>query len=103
MSNPQVESLRKLGRLAQVQQDIIEILKKYASVEMPLCSHEILGLAGYETIISIAQGIKPGNRGYSIPSSWVGSVAADMANKGIINQVNKICNYNKHNDEAWYV
>ena len=35
MSNPQVESLRKLGRLAQVQQDIIEILKKYASVEMP--------------------------------------------------------------------
>lgn len=103
MSNPQINILKAQGSLTQVQNDILEILKRYATTADPLCSHEILGLANSETIIAIGQGITPGIGGFSIPSSWIGSVAADITNNGKISETSKLCKFNKHVDEAWHL
>ncbi|AHM57249.1 hypothetical protein EAL2_c19680 [Peptoclostridium acidaminophilum DSM 3953] len=109
MSNPQINTLSNQGTLKDVQDDIVDILVKYSSDDKPLCSHEILGLANATTIKAIADGINPSSGGtinaggYSIPSSWIGSVAADMAKNQRIIPKNKKCTFNEHDDEAWYI
>ena len=103
MSNPQIESLKSQNKLVSVQEDIIEILKRYASKETPLCSHEILGLANINTIKAIASGATKEAGGYSVPSSWVGSVASDLEHQGRIVLKAKSCLYSKHTDDAWHI
>jgi|LSQX01.2.fsa_nt_gb hypothetical protein len=103
MSNPQIEALKTANNLQAVQDCIKRILVEYASDNMPLCSHEILGLIDYKALKAIAESIKPDSGGYSVPSSWIGSVAADMANAGIIMQTEKHCIYNHKQDAAWYI
>lgn len=105
MSNPQVNALIKLGTLASVQGDVIRILSRYA-VEAQngcLCSHEILGLANESTIQAIADGMTNFSGNNSIPSSWIGSVAADLANQKKIISKNKRCPYTGTIDPAWHV
>lgn len=77
MSNPQINTLKTLGALQTMENDIVRILKKYAHIS-PLCSHEILGLASAETVLEIGNGIKSNKGGYSISASWIGSVASQM-------------------------
>lgn len=102
MSNPQIESLRTANTLNLVQESIEKILVNNSNANKPLCSHEILGFIDCEALRAIAQSIKSDAGGYSIPSSWIGSVAADMANAGKINQTDKHCTFNDTVDEAWY-
>lgn len=110
MSNPQINTLKKQGTLVSVQENIIDILKKYTKGDIAkrLCSHEILGLANASTIKAIADGIYASagitikDNGYTLPSTWIGSVASDLYNQQKISCSNKICSYNAHDDEAWY-
>jgi len=103
MSNPQIGSLRTANTLNLVQDCIVKILEKHSSPDNPLCSHEIFGLIDYPALQAIAKSIKPESGGYSVPSSWIGSVAADMANSEKIKQTIKRCAFNHSDDEAWYV
>ena len=103
MSNPQIESLKSQNNLVAVQEDIIEILKRYATKETPLCSHEILGLANINTIKAIANGVTKEVGGYSVPSSWIGSVASDLEHQNRVVLKEKSCLYSKHTDDAWYI
>lgn len=100
MSNPQLETLKKLGELQKLENDIIYILNKYSNIA-PLCSHEILGLANYETISAIAKCSQSNAGGFSIPSSWIGSVSSYMAKQNRLKQTISHCKYKGQDDEFW--
>ncbi|TJX15151.1 hypothetical protein E9840_03550 [Tissierella creatinini] len=102
MANPQIIALQKSGNFGIVENDIVSILSKYASQENPLCSHEILGLASSASIVAIASCIKHGSSGYSVPSSWIGSVCADLARRKVISKVIKKCKFNNKDDDFWH-
>lgn len=102
MNNPQINSLNSIGELQTLERDILNVLQKYSHIA-PLCSHEILGLASLTTLSAIVKCSKPQAGGYSIPSSWIGSVASYMSKHQQILQTTKDCKYCGCMDEAWYL
>lgn len=102
MSNPQINTLASMGQLHFIENDILHILQNNPNL-LPMCSHEILNHASNITINAINNAIIPGAGGYSIPASWIGSVAASMAQQNRIMQTLKQCSFNNSMDEAWFI
>lgn len=101
--SPQINSLNSKGYLNIIVQDIQAILSRYSSVNQPLCSHSILGLASLQTIKIIAHCSKPNSSGYSIPAGWIGAVCSYMEKNNMLRVINRRCNFNGKIDPFWYI